>query len=70
MSYQLGEHTMKTVQLDIAHDCTLGDFLEMVKTLELEYKVIEVYGPAGANPLIEFTGPNRSISILMESLGV
>jgi hypothetical protein len=55
---------MKTVQLDVAYDCELGDFLDMVKNLNLEFKVIEPIGPAGGNPLIEFTGTERSIEIL------
>jgi hypothetical protein len=53
---------MKTVQLDIAYDCELGEFLDMVKRLNLEFKVIEPIGPAGGNPLIEFTGTERSIN--------
>jgi hypothetical protein len=61
---------MKTVQLDIAHDCSLGEFLSEMENLKLEYKVIEVYGPAGGNPLIEFTGSDCSIEKLMENLGV
>jgi hypothetical protein len=55
---------MKTVQLDIAYDCELGEFLDMVKRLDLEFKVIEPIGPGGGNPLIEFTGDRRSIDIL------
>lgn len=61
---------MATIQLDVGHDCPIGEFFEMVKTLELEFKVLEVYGPAGGNPLIEFTGSKSSIRILQESFEV
>jgi hypothetical protein len=58
---------MTTIQLDIAHDCTIGEFFEMVENLDLKFKVLQVYGPAGGNPLIEFTGSKTSIRILEES---
>lgn len=57
---------MATVELDIAHDITLGEFLDMVEDLKLEFKVIAAQGPAGGNPLIEFTGSDSSIRNLLE----
>lgn len=61
---------MATIELDIAHDCTIGEFFEMVEKFNLEFKVLEVYGPAGGNPLIEFTGSESSIRIFQESFEV
>lgn len=59
-----------TIQLDVGYDCELGEFLEMIENLNLEFKVIAANGPAGGNPLIEFTGSNSSIRILQESFEV
>lgn len=59
---------MATIQLDIAHDCTLGEFLETIEKYQLEFKIIEVYGPAGGNPLIEFTGSDESIYLFIQEI--
>lgn len=56
---------MAKVQLDIAHDIELGEFLDMCEEHNLEFKVIEVRGPGGGNPLIEFTGDDEDIRRFM-----
>lgn len=56
---------MAKVQLDIAHDIQLGEFLDMCEEYDLKFKVIEVRGPGDGNPLIEFTGDDEDIRRFM-----
>lgn len=52
---------MAKVELDIAHDMELGEFLDMCEEYDLEFKVVETRGPGGGNPVIEFIGDDASI---------
>jgi hypothetical protein len=56
---------MAKVELDIAADMELGEFLDMCEEYDLEFKVIENCGPGGGNPVIEFTGDDASIRRFM-----
>jgi hypothetical protein len=56
---------MAKVQLDIAHDIELGEFLDMCEEYNLDFKVIEARGPGGGNPLIEFIGDDADVKRFM-----
>jgi len=56
---------MAKVELDIAADMELGEFLDMCDDYDLEFKVIETRGPGGGNPVIEFIGDDASIRRFM-----
>lgn len=52
---------MAKVELDIAADMELGDFLDMCEEYNLDFKVIEARGPGGGNPVIQFTGDDSDV---------
>lgn len=56
---------MAKVELDIAHDIELGEFLDMCDQYNLEFKIIEARGPGGGNPLIEFIGDDKDVRRFM-----
>ena len=56
---------MAKVELDIAADMELGEFLDMCEEYDLEFNVIENRGPGGGNPVIEFIGDDASIRRFM-----
>ena len=56
---------MAKVELDIAADMELGEFLDMCEEYDLEFKVIENRGPGGGNPVIELIGDDASIRRFM-----
>lgn len=43
------------IQLDISHEATDEDLKEFAEKYECEFKLIEEFGPAGGNPVYEFT---------------
>jgi hypothetical protein len=53
------------VELDIAHDIELGEFLDMCDQYNLEFKIIEARGPGGGNPLVEFIGDDEDVRRFM-----
>lgn len=46
---------------DIAWDCPLGDFLEMLSDHNLKLESFIAIGPAGGNPEITVSGPADQI---------
>ena len=50
-----------TLDLDCAHDMTLGEFSDFCTEHEIvSYKSISLYGPAGGNPFLELTFANET----------
>jgi hypothetical protein len=47
---------MAKINLDIAHDCNLGEFLESVEKHNLKISEFIAIGPGGGNPNITFEG--------------
>lgn len=47
---------MAKINIDIAHDCPLGDFLEMLEKHSLKMVDFTAIGPGGGNPNITFEG--------------
>ena len=55
---------MPTLQVDIAHDCEpshLQVAQDYAKTYNLTVQLLQEYGPAGGNPLYEFTGARSDL---------
>lgn len=53
---------MAKVELDIAADMELGEFLDMCEEYNMTFTVIENCGPGGGNPVIEFSGADADIN--------
>jgi len=47
---------MKTIQIDIAHDCPLGDYLEALEKCDLKIESFIAVGPGGGNPCMTLSG--------------
>lgn len=55
-----------TYTFDIAYDCPVSDFLELLQTYNLKLESFIPIGPAGGNPEITVSGSESSI-LLMKS---
>lgn len=51
--------TKFNIELDVAHDCTLGEILSIVEKNNGSISEFKAIGPAGGNPLIDFSFPTR-----------
>jgi len=47
---------MAKINVDIAHDCNLGEFLELLEKRNLTMTEFTAIGPGGGNPNITFEG--------------
>jgi len=47
---------MAKINVDIAHDCSLGEFLELLEKHNLTMTEFTAIGPGGGNPNITFEG--------------
>jgi hypothetical protein len=47
---------MAKINVDIAHDCNLGEFLELLEKHNLKMVDFTAIGPGGGNPNITFEG--------------
>lgn len=56
---------MAKVELDIAADMELGEFLDMCEEYDLEFKVMAKGAFGGGNLVIEFIGDDASIRRFM-----
>ena len=53
---------MPTIQVDLAHDCDhLRECQELATRYGLEFRLLQEFGPAGGNPLYEFSGPRSDL---------
>lgn len=59
-------HTFYT--FDIAYDCPISDFLEILDKYQLKIKSWTTIGPAGGNPKITIYGSIENIEKLKKSL--
>lgn len=50
-----------TYTFDIAHDCPLSDFLEILEQHNLKIESFTAFGPAGGNPEITVSGSDTDI---------
>ena len=55
-----------TYTFDIAYDCPVGDFLELLETYNLELESFTAIGPAGGNPEITVSGSDESIQFFLK----
>lgn len=55
---------------DIAYDCPLHIFLEMLENYNLTLISFTAIGPGGGNPEITVSGTPDNIDLLKEELGV
>ena len=57
---------MPTIQVDLAHDC---DHRQECRTLaarhNLRFRLLKLNGPAGGNPLYEFTGSRHDLEVFV-----
>jgi hypothetical protein len=51
----------KTFEIDIAHDCPLGDYLEALEKYNLKIESFIAIGPAGGNPCMTLSGSTENI---------
>jgi len=51
----------KTFQIDIAHDCPLGDYLEALEKYNLKIESFIAIGPGGGNPCMTLSGSTENI---------
>lgn len=52
---------MKTFNIDIAHDCPLGVYLEALETYNLKIESFIAIGPGGGNPCMTLSGTTDNI---------
>ena len=52
--------TNYSIQLDFSHELTFGQLLDDIQPFNLTAQIIELCGPAGGNPLISLSSPNKS----------
>jgi hypothetical protein len=68
--YLSNEENHMTYTFDIAHDCPLSDFLEMLEDHNLKLESFTAFGPAGGNPEITVSGSESDIKNLQATLYV
>lgn len=57
-----------TYTFDIAHDCPIAYFLQLLDNYDLKLDSFIAYGPAGGNPEITVSGTPDNIDLLKEEL--
>ena len=53
-----------SIELDISHEATEADVSQFAESHNCSYELIEEFGPAGGNPLYQFT--SNSYDALLE----
>lgn len=51
---QISAQSQFYLELDIAHDCTIGELTQFMETYNARIESFVAIGPAGGNPLIKF----------------
>lgn len=59
---------MEQYSFDIAWDCPIQDFLELLSEHNLKLESFTPYGPAGGNPEITISGTPSNIEKLKQTL--
>lgn len=59
-----------TYTFDIAHDCPVAYFLELLENNNLKLDSFIAYGPAGGNPEVTVSGSQENIEALKEQLSL
>lgn len=59
-----------TYSFDIAHDCPISYFLELLENHNLKLDSFVAYGPAGGNPYITVSGTPENIESLKQDLEI
>ena len=68
MMHILDEEKHMTYTFDIAYDCPISDFLEILEQYNLKLESFIAIGPAGGNPEITVSGTPESIEKLQTFL--
>lgn len=58
-----------TYTFDIAYDCPVYDFLEMLEDCNVKLESFIASGPAGGNPMITVSGSESSIEQIKKIVG-
>ena len=48
------------IELDFSHEISFGELLDDTQPYNLTAQIVELCGPAGGNPLISLSSPNKS----------
>ena len=49
-----------SIELDFSHEFSFGELLDDIQPYNLTAQIIELCGPAGGNPLLSLSSPNKS----------
>ena len=60
---------MAKVQIDISSEMTFDDLVEWASSFDVVARVVELIGPAGGNPLVEFEGHGANLAELLHDYG-